>query len=88
MDIDTVHQHHVLNIGRLDMMTPKGRRDIEEELAELEEGAELISRSRELLFEHDYSEELWFVDEITPEQALDYGPVAALVSIAEHLDLE
>jgi transposase len=68
-------------------MTPERREKIEGDLEELDEGDKLIGEFRELLFEHGYSEEqLCFQEDITPKRAVDYGPVAALHSIANKLD--
>lgn len=84
---DTVRQRYVLNIGRIDTMTPERRKEVEADLAELEEGPKLIRRFRELLLEHGYTDEVYFGSEISPKEALDYGPVAALTAVAEKLEL-
>jgi transposase len=90
---DTVRQHQVHNIGRIDSITPEHRRELEVELAELDPS--LLPDFYELLVEHDYDftadedyQTQYPLEEITPKQAVDYGPVAALHAIAEKLGVE
>jgi transposase len=88
----TVRQHQVYNIGRIDKITPEDRREIESDLAELDPA--LLPDFYELLVEHEYDftadqdyQSQYPLEEITPTQAVDYGPVAALHAIAEKLEL-
>lgn len=91
----TIKQEQVVYIGRVDTMTPERRREIEAELRDLDEVDELLGEFRELLIEHDYDfptdeefTEGYALDEITPTQAVDYGPVRAVHAMAEKLKLE
>lgn len=88
----TSQQNQLLYLGRLDNITPEERRDIEVDLAEIDPS--LLPDFYELLVEHDYEftadsdyQTQYPLEEITPTQAVDYGPVAALHAIAEKLEL-
>jgi transposase len=90
---DTVRQHQVHNIGRIDTITPERRRELEVELTELDPS--LLPDFYELLVEYDYDftadtdyQSQYPLEEITPKQAVDYGPVAALHAIAEKLEVD
>lgn len=81
----------LLYLGRLDNLTPEERRSIEVDLAEID--PDLVVRFNELLVEHDHQftqqpeKGRYTLDEINPQRALDYGPVAALTAVAEKLEL-
>ena len=88
----TSQQNQLLYLGRLDNITPEERRDIEVDLAEIDPS--LLPDFYDLLVEHDYDftadsdyQTQYPLEEITPTQAVDYGPVAALHAIAEKLKL-
>jgi transposase len=90
---DGPRQNQLLYIGRLDTLTPEKRREVEVELAELDPS--LLPDFYELLLEHDYDftadkdyQSQYPLEEITPKQAVDYGPVAALHAIGEKLGVE
>jgi transposase len=84
--------NELLYIGRLDDLAPADRRAIEEELADIDPS--LLSRFNDLLIKHHYDFDAedddsdYSLEDITPERALDYGPVAVLTSITNQLDLE
>lgn len=74
-------------------MTPDRRRELEVELTELDPA--LLPDFYELLVEHNYDFEgdtdyqsQYPLEEVTPKQAVDYGPVAALHAIAEKLEVD
>lgn len=86
-------QNQLLYLGRLDDITPEERREFEVDLAEIDPS--LLSDFYDYLVEHDYDFEAdadyqtqYPLEEITPKQAVDYGPVAALHAIAEKLGVE
>jgi transposase len=88
----TSQQNQLLYLGRLDDITPEERREIEVDLAEIDPS--LLPDFYEILVEHDYDftadsdyQQQYPLDEITPTQAVDFGPVAALHAIAEKLEL-
>lgn len=82
-------QQQLLYIGRIDTLTPEDRREIELQLAEVDPS--LVPEFTELMVEHGYEfsqdEVQYSLDEISPIDAVDYGPVAALHAVAEKLDL-
>ena len=82
-------QQQLLYIGRIDTLTPEDRREIERQLAEVEPS--LVPEFTELLVEHGYEFSLdevrYSLNQISPIDAVDYGPVAALHAVAEKLDL-
>lgn len=90
---DGVPQHEDLYyIGRLDDITPDERREIEVDLAEIDPS--LLPDFYDILVDHDYDftadpdyQAQYPLEEITPTQAVDYGPIAALHAIAEKLEL-
>jgi transposase len=91
-DGQTYH-NQVLYLGRLDNLTPKERREFEVDLTEIDPS--LLSDFYDLLVKHDYNFEAdtdyqsqYPLEEITPKQAVDYGPVAALHAIGEKLGVE
>lgn len=82
-----------LYLGRLDDITPEERAEFEADLIELD--PTLLPDFYEILLEHDYEfspEEVVSdgrtIEEIEPIEAVDYGTVRALHSVAERLDLE
>jgi transposase len=90
---DGVPQHEDLYyIGRLDDISPDERREIEVDLAEIDPS--LLPDFYDILVDHDYDftadpdyQAQYPLEEITPTEAVDYGPVAALHAIAEKLEL-
>jgi transposase len=83
----------LLYLGRLDTLTPAERREFEVDLAEIDPS--LLPDFSELLVKHDYDftadtdyHSQYPLEDITPTQAVDYGPVAALHAIAEKLELQ
>lgn len=84
---DGPRQDQLLYIGRIDKLEPADRRSIQSELADIDPS--LLPDFFELLVEHghDFSgdDPSYPLDAITPTSAVDYGPVAALHAVAEHL---
>lgn len=90
-------QNQLLYLGRLDNITPEERREFEVNLAEIDPS--LLSDFYDYLVKHDYDFEAdtdyqsetkskYPLEEITPQRAVDYGPVAALHAIADKLELD
>ncbi|MHA1290594.1 MAG: IS1634 family transposase [Candidatus Thorarchaeota archaeon] len=79
---DKVKQKKILNIGRLDKLTPEKIQDIEKKISELNEPA-LIDKYWQIIFKMGYS----IHDLVNIRRALNYGDVAAFYKIAEMLDM-
>jgi len=79
---DKVEQKTILNIGRLDQLTPEQIQDIENKIRELGK-PQLVDKYWQIIFRMGYSvHEL-----INIRRSLHYGDVAVLFKIAEMLDL-
>ena len=79
-------------IGRPEKLSPQERREVEVDLIEIDPS--LLPDFYELLVQYDYDftadqdyQSQYPLEEITPTEAVDYGPVAALHAIAEKLEL-
>ena len=79
---DKVKQKKILNIGRLDKLTPEKIQDIEKKISELNAPA-LIDKYWQIIFKMGYS----IHDLVNIRRALNYGDVAAFYKIAEMLDM-
>jgi transposase len=79
---DKVKQKKILNIGRLDKLTPEEIQDIEKKISELNEPA-LIDKYWNIIFKMGYS----IHDLVNIRKALHYGDAVAFYKIAEMLDI-
>lgn len=79
---DNVKQKIILNIGRLDNLTPEEIKEIEQKINELND-TQLTDKFWKIIFQMGYS----IQDLVNIRRSLHYGDVATLYKIAEMIDL-